>query len=143
MLAAAGSLASQEAVQFMITDYAQVYANTQVIAKPPVKSQTDKSLGSALDSFYNDIASIEKTNAEQETRDSASQDFDTPSLASGTDTPPPASNALANSQGASNVPTEIEPLLNSNAADNAAGKEKKRKKVLEIVFGELKSWFMF
>lgn len=39
-------------------DYTRLYANTQVIAKPPVKMHNE-SLGTAIDSFYNDIASME------------------------------------------------------------------------------------
>lgn len=49
-----------------MVDYSQVYANTQVIAKPPIKSHKE-TLGSAIDSFYNDIASIEKIRNDHET----------------------------------------------------------------------------
>ncbi|XP_015609403.1 formin-binding protein 4 isoform X2 [Cephus cinctus] len=65
IIAAANRLSGQEAVQFVVADYTQVYTNSQIIAKPPIKTQRE-SLGSALDSFYSDIASIEKTNIEQE-----------------------------------------------------------------------------
>ena len=64
LIAAASRLTGQEAVQFMV-DYGQVYANTQVIAKPPVKTHKE-SLGSVLDSFYNDIATMEKIEQEPE-----------------------------------------------------------------------------
>ncbi|XP_058796412.1 formin-binding protein 4-like [Phymastichus coffea] len=58
-------LSGQEAVaQFMVAEYARVYdQNNQVIAKPPVKMPHEASLGSALNSFYSDIASMEKSNA--------------------------------------------------------------------------------
>lgn len=65
IIAAANRLTGQDAVQFMVADYTHVYTNSQIIAKPPIKTQRE-SLGSALNSFYNDIASIEKINAEQE-----------------------------------------------------------------------------
>nr|XP_046481673.1 formin-binding protein 4-like isoform X1 [Neodiprion pinetum] len=118
MIAAAGSLTGQEAVQFVITDYAQVYANTQVIAKPPVKSQTE-SLGSALDSFYSDIASIEKTNSEQECM--IQQDIETRRKEAAT--PPLAT--LPNTVITSSSHAEIE---QPNASIDLAGKEKKKKK---------------
>lgn len=44
--------------------YAPVYTNNKIIAKPPVKASKE-SLGSALDSFYNDIARIERTETER------------------------------------------------------------------------------
>lgn len=44
--------------------YAPVYTNNKIIAKPPIKASKE-SLGSALDSFYNDIARIEKTETER------------------------------------------------------------------------------
>ncbi|XP_014221578.1 fibrous sheath CABYR-binding protein-like [Trichogramma pretiosum] len=58
----AARISNQEAaVQFMVAEYARVYENNQVIAKPPVKvTAQEASLGSALNSFYSDIASIEK-----------------------------------------------------------------------------------
>ncbi|KAK0168616.1 hypothetical protein PV327_002394 [Microctonus hyperodae] len=57
IIAAANRLAGPDTVQFML-DYSRIYANTQVIAKPPVKTNKEP-LGTALDSFYNDIASLE------------------------------------------------------------------------------------
>ncbi|XP_014217950.1 MHC class II regulatory factor RFX1 [Copidosoma floridanum] len=58
----AARLTGQEAVQFMVAaEYARVYENNQVIAKPPVKMTQESSMGSALNSFYSDIASIEHT----------------------------------------------------------------------------------
>ncbi|XP_046746621.1 RNA-binding protein 42-like [Diprion similis] len=118
MIAAAGSLTGPEAVQFVLTDYAQVYANTQVIAKPPVKSQTE-SLGSALDSFYSDIASIEKTNSGQESM--IQQEIEIPRREAAT--PPPAT--LPNTVITSASHTEIE---QPNASIDVTGKEKKKKK---------------
>ncbi|XP_048514272.1 formin-binding protein 4-like isoform X2 [Athalia rosae] len=115
MIAAAGSLAGQESVQFMITDYAQIYANTQVIAKPPIKSQNE-SLGSALDSFYNDIASIEKTNAEQD-----SNGFETP----GETTPPPPIPTIPNT---ATSHTEVDQV---NVSSDPAVKEKDKEKEKE------------
>lgn len=44
--------------------YTPIYTNNKIIAKPPVKASKE-SLGSALDSFYNDIARIEKTETER------------------------------------------------------------------------------
>lgn len=44
--------------------YASIYTNNKIIAKPPVKASKE-SLGSALDSFYSDIARIEKTETER------------------------------------------------------------------------------
>lgn len=44
--------------------YAPIYTNNKIIAKPPVKASKE-SLGSALDSFYSDIARIEKTETER------------------------------------------------------------------------------
>lgn len=66
LLAAANRLATPESVQFVLAaDYTPIYANSQVIAKPPVKTSRE-SLGSALDSFYSDIASLEKGATEQD-----------------------------------------------------------------------------
>ncbi|XP_033214231.1 formin-binding protein 4-like isoform X2 [Belonocnema kinseyi] len=59
-LVAAANRLGQEGVQFMMADYSHIYRTSQVIAKPPVKAQRE-SLGSAIDSFYNDIASIESS----------------------------------------------------------------------------------
>ncbi|XP_029160362.1 formin-binding protein 4-like isoform X2 [Nylanderia fulva] len=53
----------QNAIQFMV-GYTPIYTNNKIIAKPPVKASKE-SLGSALDSFYNDIARIEKTETER------------------------------------------------------------------------------
>lgn len=51
----------------MVAEYARMYENNQVIAKPPVKVTHDAAaMGSALNSFYSDIASIEKTRVEVE-----------------------------------------------------------------------------
>ncbi|OXU22635.1 hypothetical protein TSAR_013641 [Trichomalopsis sarcophagae] len=61
----AARLQGQEAVQFMV-EYARVYENNQVIAKPPMKMPHETSLGSAINSFYSDIASIEKSAADIE-----------------------------------------------------------------------------
>lgn len=44
----------------MMADYSHIYGTSQVIAKPPVKAQRE-SMGSAIDSFYSDIASIESS----------------------------------------------------------------------------------
>lgn len=44
--------------------YTPIYTNNKIIAKPPVKALKE-SLGSALDSFYSDIARIEKTETER------------------------------------------------------------------------------
>lgn len=44
--------------------YTPIYTNNKIIAKPPVKASKE-SLGSALDSFYNDIARIERTETER------------------------------------------------------------------------------
>lgn len=44
--------------------YTPIYSNNKIIAKPPVKAAKE-SLGSALDSFYNDIARIERTETER------------------------------------------------------------------------------
>ncbi len=66
-MVAAARLQGQEAVQLMVVEYARMYENNQVIAKPPVKVAHDPStLGTALNSFYSDIASIEKTAADIE-----------------------------------------------------------------------------
>lgn len=53
----------QSAIQFML-GYTPIYTNNKIIAKPPVKASKE-SLGSALDSFYNDIARIERTETER------------------------------------------------------------------------------
>jgi len=45
--------------------YAPVYTNNKIIAKPPIKGVSKESLGSVLDSFYNDIARIERTETER------------------------------------------------------------------------------
>lgn len=58
ILAAANRLNNQETVQFVL-DFPRIYTNTQVIAKPPIKT-SNETIGSALDSFYNDIASLER-----------------------------------------------------------------------------------
>ena len=47
-------------------EYARMYENNQVIAKPPMKMPHESSLGTALNSFYNDIAFIEKSTADIE-----------------------------------------------------------------------------
>ena len=65
----AARLSGQEAAvaQYMAAEYARVYENNQVIAKPPMKvphqqqHHHDASLGSVINSFYSDIASIEKS----------------------------------------------------------------------------------
>jgi len=44
--------------------YTPIYTNNKIIAKPPIKASKE-SLGSVLDSFYNDIARIEKTETER------------------------------------------------------------------------------
>ncbi|KAL0110406.1 hypothetical protein PUN28_013797 [Cardiocondyla obscurior] len=62
-LAVANKHSGQGAIQFMV-GYAPIYTNNKIIAKPPVKTSKE-SLGSALDSFYNDIARIEKTETER------------------------------------------------------------------------------
>ncbi|XP_071641339.1 uncharacterized protein [Temnothorax longispinosus] len=62
-IAVANKHGGQSAIQFMV-GYAPIYTNNKIIAKPPVKSSKE-SLGSALDSFYNDIARIEKTETER------------------------------------------------------------------------------
>ena len=51
-------------MQFMVAaEYARVYENNQVIAKPPVKMSHEATMGSQLHSFYNDIACIDKKNS--------------------------------------------------------------------------------
>lgn len=66
-IVAAARLQGQEAVQFMVAEYARMYENNQVIAKPPIKMPHDPTaLGSALNSFYSDIATMEKTAADTE-----------------------------------------------------------------------------
>lgn len=127
MIAAAGSLTGQEAVQFMLTDYAQVYTNAQVIAKPPVKSQNE-SLGSALDSFYSDIATIEKTSlAAEQDQSNVQQDFDVSSREAAT---PPPPIALANPAIAvSAAAVQIAEVEQQNVSSEPVGKEKKRKRV--------------
>ncbi|KYN02370.1 PREDICTED: formin-binding protein 4-like [Cyphomyrmex costatus] len=62
-IAVANKHSGQSAIQFMV-GYAPIYTNNKIIAKPPVKASKE-SLGSALDSFYNDIARIEKTETER------------------------------------------------------------------------------
>lgn len=57
----AARLSGQEAVQFMVAEYARMYEGSQVIAKPPMKMAHESTLGSAINSFYSDIASIEKS----------------------------------------------------------------------------------
>lgn len=52
----------QPAIQ-LIPDYTPIYTNHKVIEKPPVKTRKE-SLVSALDSFYSDIAQIEKTRSD-------------------------------------------------------------------------------
>ncbi|XP_036146449.1 formin-binding protein 4 isoform X2 [Monomorium pharaonis] len=62
-IAVANKHSGQNAIQFMV-GYTPIYTNNKIIAKPPVKASKE-SLGSALDSFYNDIARIEKTETER------------------------------------------------------------------------------
>ncbi|KAL6438012.1 hypothetical protein ACFW04_004351 [Cataglyphis niger] len=62
-IAVANKHGGQNAIQFMV-GYTPIYTNNKIIAKPPVKASKE-SLGSALDSFYNDIARIEKTETER------------------------------------------------------------------------------
>ncbi|XP_011648359.1 formin-binding protein 4-like isoform X2 [Pogonomyrmex barbatus] len=62
-IAVANKHGGQNAIQFMV-GYAPIYTNNKIIAKPPVKASKE-SLGSALDSFYNDIARIERTETER------------------------------------------------------------------------------
>ncbi|XP_011696542.1 PREDICTED: formin-binding protein 4-like isoform X2 [Wasmannia auropunctata] len=62
-IAVANKHPGQSAIQFMV-GYAPIYTNNKIIAKPPVKASKE-SLGSALDSFYNDIARIEQTETER------------------------------------------------------------------------------
>ncbi|XP_063995704.1 formin-binding protein 4-like isoform X2 [Diachasmimorpha longicaudata] len=58
ILAAANRLTGQDTVQFVL-DFPRIYTNTQVIAKPPITTNKE-SLGSALNSFYSDLASLER-----------------------------------------------------------------------------------
>ncbi|XP_057324069.1 formin-binding protein 4-like isoform X2 [Microplitis mediator] len=60
ILAAANRFTGQDAVQLML-HHTGIYANTQVITKPPINMKKE-SLGSIVDSFYNDIASLESRN---------------------------------------------------------------------------------
>ncbi|XP_032677358.1 formin-binding protein 4-like isoform X3 [Odontomachus brunneus] len=62
-IAVANKHSGQSAIQFML-GYTPIYSNNKIIAKPPVKAAKE-SLGSALDSFYNDIARIERTETER------------------------------------------------------------------------------
>ena len=91
----------------MMADYSQIYSSNQVIAKPPVKAQRE-SLGSALDSFYSDIASIEKSKLEIESEKQESY------LLESVPSPIQATQS------------EVEP---SSSALEAVMKEKKKKKV--------------
>lgn len=110
-LVAAASRLGQEGVQFMMTDYSQIYGTNQVIAKPPVKAHRE-SLGSAIDSFYNDIASIENSNLETEQPES--QECNYP-------------------ENASSPVTQLQ-TEDSQSTSDAITKDKKKKKVkLEIL----------
>ena len=105
-LVAAANRLGQEGVQFMMADYSHIYGTSQVIAKPPVKAQKE-SLGSAIDSFYNDIASIESSKAEIETE---KQESHLPESIS-SPIPPP------------------QPEVDQSSSSEVATKEKKKKKV--------------
>lgn len=108
----AARLQGQEAVQFMV-EYARVYENNQVIAKPPMKMPHETSLGSAINSFYSDIASIEKSAADIEKEKAEAMRLAVTAAAAIESTSP------------SPVPTQMPP----QDAEQEANKEKKKKKV--------------
>jgi len=100
--------------------YAPIYTNNKIIAKPPVKASKE-SLGSAINSFYNDIARIERTETERTTK----QDI----VAATTST----ANVAAVMEQASVPNDESKPEIESETASNTettTTKEKKKKKVV-------------
>ncbi|XP_039305043.1 formin-binding protein 4 isoform X2 [Solenopsis invicta] len=105
-IAVANKHSGQSAIQFMV-GYAPIYTNNKIIAKPPVKASKE-SLGSALDSFYNDIARIEKTETE---RSGQHQDV-----------------AATVTEQVSTPTEEAKPEIEPEIAPNDASKERKKKK---------------
>jgi len=101
--------------------YAPIYTNNKIIAKPPVKASKE-SLGSAINSFYNDIARIERTETERTTKH---QDIVTATTS--------ATNAAVVMEQASVSNDEAKPEIESETACNTettTTKEKKKKKVV-------------
>ncbi|XP_011312496.1 formin-binding protein 4 isoform X2 [Fopius arisanus] len=109
ILAAANRLTGQDTVQFLL-DFPRIYTNTQVIAKPPITTNKE-SLGSALNSFYSDIASLERPVEEHQA------------------IPSPQLIAVESQPIATTIPETTEKL--SAASD--VYKEKRKKKVKNVV----------
>lgn len=103
----------------MMTDYSQIYGTNQVIAKPPVKAHRE-SLGSAIDSFYSDIASIESSNLETEQPER--QEINYPEAVS------------------SPVP-QIQLEDNQSSTSDAIAKDRKKKKVKKIKYSNISQHF--
>ena len=99
----AARLSNQEVAMQFMAEYARAYENNQVIAKPPVKvTSQEASLGSAINSFYSDIAAIEKAEVDHQ------------QLMAETSSPP--------------VMVQM-PVPELSMSENDAMKDKKRKKV--------------
>lgn len=113
-MAAANRLTGQETVQFVL-DFPRIYTNTQVIAKPPVKT-SNETMGSALDSFYSDIASLERQPVEAKPIIEAS-----PLNVSSTNEDQQQPVLLAPS-----LPTETEKINNDAALKDKDNKKKKK-----------------
>ncbi|XP_044009823.1 uncharacterized protein LOC122853418 isoform X2 [Aphidius gifuensis] len=109
ILAAANRLNNQETVQFVL-DFPRIYTNTQVIAKPPMKT-SNETMGSALDSFYSDIASLERPPIEAKPVEAIIYNTNLP------DRPQPVS-----------TPTSLTSDNNDKIINDALTKDKEKKK---------------
>lgn len=96
-------------------DYTRIYGNTQVIAKPPIKTNKEP-LGTALDSFYSDIASLENHSVIDDVQQVKHGEAAT-SVPIKSQEPPAV------------VPVPPDPPQISNATTDSTPKDKKKKKV--------------
>ncbi|XP_034940117.1 formin-binding protein 4-like isoform X2 [Chelonus insularis] len=119
IIAAANRFTNPEAVQLML-HHPGIYANTQVISKPPINMKKE-SLGSAVDSFYNDIASLEKSQATTSDKQEV-KNIQTPTLQS----------TLHQESLFMPIKTDCQPFSSSPTTDNSI-KEKKKKKVKIVI----------
>lgn len=112
--------------------YAPIYTNNKIIAKPPMKASKE-SLGSALNSFYNDIARIERTETEQRTGQHQDSIAAVAATTSATATATPAVVEQ------SSIPTEeTKPEAEGETASSTETiKEKKKKKVVRYLLSFL------
>ncbi|XP_011347934.1 formin-binding protein 4 isoform X2 [Ooceraea biroi] len=122
-IAVANKHGGQSAIQFMM-GYAPIYTNNKIIAKPPVKASKE-SLGSAINSFYNDIARIERTETE---RTGQHQD----AVAATTSAVATTTAAVMEPASIPSEETKLETESETTSSAETTTKEKKKKKMARI-----------